>query len=106
MFRLDETFSFTRDIAIVLPSGEEQNFVCSFRLLDEDCFAQQLADDNDPDRALMQVAVVGWQDILNIQGKPYPFSQQNLQSLLDLPFVKRALTRAYVEGIKGSLEKN
>ncbi len=106
MFRLDETFSFSRDISVVLPSGEEQSFVCCFRLLDEDCFAQQLADDNDPDRALMQVAVTGWQDIQNAQGKPYPFSQQNLQNLLDLPFVKRALARAYVEGIKGSLEKN
>ena len=106
MFHLDETFSFTRDILVVLPSGEEQSFTCCFRLLDEDCFAQQLADDNDPDRALMQVAVVGWKDIQNAEGKPYLFSQQNLQNLLDLPFVKRALTRSYVEGIKGSLEKN
>ncbi len=106
MFRLERNFIFERKINLALPSGEQQDFLCSFRLLDEECFAQQLADENDPDRAILENAIVGWKGIENNEGKNYNFSPQNLQRLLELPFVKRALTRAYVEGIKGSLEKN
>lgn len=106
MFRVEENFTFEKVISLALPSGEDQEFVCSFRLLDEECFAQQLADENDPDRAILENAVVGWSGIESSNGAIYTFSPQNLQRLLELPFVKRALTRAYVDGVRGSLEKN
>jgi hypothetical protein len=59
----------------------------------------------DTDAALLRYALVGWEGVQDPQGNPMPFSEENRDRLLEIPFIAAAIRAAYFAGIQQFSEK-
>jgi hypothetical protein len=69
----------------------------------------QVGKDPDPnasDRAIAAEVVVGWQGIKDDNDEEVPFSQSNLNALLEFPGAAGAIAKAWFESINGKKAKN
>lgn len=56
----------------------------------------------DQDEALLNEVVVGWSGVADEEGHPVEFSLEARGSLVDIPYVRTALIRAYFEAASGN----
>ena len=86
---------------------QEHKITARFRLLndqEQDELIKQHP--NDPDMALLKVAVIGLKGVHDEGGKELPFSERLLADMLRWTFVRIAFVRAYNEARLGARAKN
>jgi len=74
-----------------------------FELVTQNQF-DELADKGD--RELLAVLVKGWKEILDVDEHPLTFSKEHLDALLQLPYVRASILRAYMQAMSGAPAKN
>lgn len=117
MFRLEESHEFDWPVEIRKPVGvdeqgrprfETHRFTARFKALPIDEAAGAMEEGGDePRQPLLERVFVGWgDDVQDEDGKPLPFTVENLRRLLRIGYVGAAVTEAYFRAITGRVEKN
>lgn len=108
MFKLiNENPIVTWPVTIAIPAdqGKVLKAKCklTFELIDDDEFSELAAMGDD---VLLQRVVSGWQDVGDEDGKPLPFSEENLRRFSKRAYVRRSIFAAYQKANTGTAEKN
>ncbi|GAB0058050.1 hypothetical protein SIID45300_02390 [Candidatus Magnetaquicoccaceae bacterium FCR-1] len=108
MFQIakDQTFSWTIDVTAPHQSNQQPagQFTAHMRLLG---IAETTRLAGESDAAFINAIVTGWDDVLDQEGQPMPFTPENLAVLIDMPNVRLALVRGYhTASSGGAREKN
>jgi hypothetical protein len=104
---------FTAPVEVIAP-GETapQTFTGRFqaqplseteRLQSANMPVSEIAAAND---AWLRLIFVGWEDDLMVDGAPFPVTPENIDLLLDAPWIRGALTMAYLRGMMAAARKN
>ncbi len=107
-FRIASQFEFSRRVTARVPvdgGHEEQSFDVRFRYLPE-AERERLSKEADPVRAVLSRAIVSMSDIVDDDGRELPWNDKLRDQMLDLPFVRLPLARAWGEAIAGERAKN
>ena len=102
-----KTFSWPVDIQVPLKDGKfkKKSFVAEFEILSsEEMDAESETDGtNQADVVFCKKIVVGWDSktISDEDGAPLEFSDDALNSLLQIPYVRVGVGRAYFSAMKG-----
>lgn len=83
----------------------EERFEAEFLLLGQDKI-EELSRSEAGHKALMAEALVGWRGVSREGGGEVAFSPEVRAQLIDIPFVRRALARAFLNAAYGAREKN
>lgn len=62
----------------------------------------QEAGGGDQDKAVLGAVIAGWDGVAGDDGQPVDFSAEALAALLDIPYARTALLRAYFEAASGA----
>jgi len=58
------------------------------------------------DQALLRRTVQGWKGVTTEGGAEFPYTADNLETLLDIGFVRSALIQGYLQAAAGAKAKN
>lgn len=112
MFELDQSETFTWPVeAMVATSGgkfRKETFDAEFKRVGQERLgeiAKAVARDEMGDREVCKEVMTGWGGITQ-NGEPLPFSPGNLERVLDVPGLARAIARAFVNAHTGAAVKN
>lgn len=109
MFNVVSTPTFTRDVTIHVPSGDdfkEESLKATFVVLNDD--EKGNADLTTPEdvKDFLRKAIVSLGDLVDEDGKPVTYSPAILEGLIGLGYVRLALlttyTRAQVKALTGN----
>jgi hypothetical protein len=115
MFKLSTKTSYKRKINIRIPLDlgkvDKASFVVEFRLLPvseikdtlEQAKNQDLTDED-----ILQQNILGWSGVCDDSGEEMPFTDDNLELILDISYVRKPLMDALMEDMLGKevLRKN
>lgn len=105
MFKVIERPEFTHTVPVLVPvdgGHEEQSLKVRFRALPDDELGTFDHDTNEGTHAFLRVAIVRIEDVVGTDGKPVPYSDALRDQLLQFPFVRVALLRAYSAAVTGA----
>ena len=120
MFTVSKTYEYDWPVIVEVPTDggtfERREFTARFRVVPADRAEKLLgvqsmlsAPSNEQTVAFLKEAWVGWGDDVTTDDdppKPIPFSDKQRDALLLIPFVRRAINKAYTESLTGAPEKN
>src|SRR6185312_4608765 len=103
MFTLKKNHTFRWPVEIQVPGNGAfvaSGFTGEFLALDQDrineLYIGKPASEGAPaveggDRGLLRVALIGWSEIQDEDGKPVPFSEEGREALLGIEFIRRGI---------------
>ena len=96
------TFKTPVRVFVPVANGQtEQTFTVEFRALTRSEVAAFDALSADGADELLRRIVVGWDGAIDSDGDAFEYSAANLDTLIDIPFVRQALTTAYFSATSG-----
>lgn len=104
MLKIDKNPTFKTPVKVFVPvdNGQaEQTFTAEFRALTRSEMATVDAVTSEGADEFMRRVLVGWDGVVDSDGDPFPFNQQNLETMIDIPFVRQALSAAYFSATSG-----
>ena len=112
MFKLQEVYEYDWPVTVRVPVDggrfRPQKFTARFRMLDQDR-AEELVEKGTGavDRALLEEVWIGWgEDVQSEDGEALEYSDETRAKMLQKPFIRIALTKAYYDSISGIKAKN
>jgi len=112
MFKLNQSESFSWPVEVMIAGNggkfTKETFDVEFKRVDESRLqeiAMAVARDDMDDRDVVKEVVVGWGGITD-NGEAVPFSPSNLDRVLEVPGVARAIARSFVAAHRGAAAKN
>ncbi len=115
MFILKQKPTYLWPVSIKLPKDggayEKHTFDIEFKKLTQERLKeinQAIQSENSEmtDAVLSHEIIVGWKGIAGDDGNELPFSQGNLDALLNIPTVASAIIEAFFQSIAGAKRKN
>lgn len=97
MFKIIDNPEFTHEVPVMVPTDgghAEQRMKVRFRVIEEDEIALDVSV-ADGTKAFLRRAVVTIEDLVDPADRPVPWSDAVRDRLLQLPYVRMALLRAY-----------
>lgn len=83
-----------------------QKFTARFKVLSQEEL-KGITGDSDFDDEMLNKILIGWgEDLVDDAGQPLPFNEENKKAVLDIPFVRLAIIRAYGEAVANARRKN
>lgn len=111
MFKLsDAPDTYTWPVVVEIPADggnyREARFTARFQLQPQDVVDEVLQkirdeDDQDEDTDLAVKLLVGWEDVQGADGQPLVYSDESKHALLNIPYVRGAVVRAYFASLGG-----
>ena len=115
MFTLASVASFLRTVVVNVPSTEtadaldRQEFVMRFRVLtdaeakafDRERKAMAAEDLAADPYALLRTVAIGWDGVVDGNGRAVPFSSEALAAMLELSWTPGPMLQAYYDGMAG-----
>lgn len=95
---------FRAPVKVLVPSDggqKESQFTARFRALtrsEESAFNAMSAESTDD---FLRSVVIGWEGLKQEDGSVFEFSDENLNTLLDLNYIRTALAMAYTSSVSG-----
>lgn len=103
-FKFEPISTFKAPVTILTPGGEEQSFVATFLYLDDKANDEAVKLGNSD---LLRKVWKGWDDdVTDGDGKPLPFSTEQLELFLEHSFITNAVVTHYVRSRMGLRAKN
>lgn len=101
MFEITDTLKVNWPVDVKKPidGGKTltQRFTAQFEIIDTEQLQQAIVDGDHLERVL-----IGWgDDIKGADGQPLPYTAENKQALLRIPYVRAAVMNAWVEASSG-----
>ena len=109
---IDRRFSCPIVVSVPSENGvQQQQFTACFVEMGQQSLRQLVNDgDNDGkngDVRLLDAVLVGWRDIVDEHDQPLPFDDHWKKRMIDIPYIRAALLKAYIEALAGAAsEKN
>ena len=105
MFKLQKPESVKWPVEVNIPRDgghtTKATFNAQFRIIDQDEFSG-IYDQKGTDRDLISRVCVGWdQTVCDESGEPIPFSEEALDSMVNIPYVRTAMVKAYLDCANG-----
>lgn len=101
---------FACPIVVSVPSEngiQQQQFTACFVEMGQQSLRQLVSDGDNGDVRLLHEVLVGWRDIVDEHDKPLPFDDHWKKRMIDIPYIRAALLKAYIESLSGAAsEKN
>lgn len=108
MFKLSQKETYKWKVIVSVPDNNafrEQSFVAEFKIIPQSQIDLIAKNQQNEDIDLAGEVLVGWEGIED-EGAPLLFSEEAKTKLLDIPYVKMAVIRAFFSSIAGRLPKN
>ena len=112
MFKLNQSASFFWPVVVNIPSDngnfEKQTFDGEFKRLTDARLREiraKVEADEITDAQFVREVMVGWKGVTD-EGEPVPFSEGNLEKMLQVSGVAGAVIHAVVESLTGLKRKN
>ena len=109
MFTLEKPDTVTWPVTIRIPSDggktRKASFDAEFKLLDQDEIDAALAGSQDDIEFICRVTA-GWSHVQDEDGNELPFSGEACQRMAKIPYVRKALMKAFWDATLGAVEKN
>lgn len=109
MFKLTEKRSVKWPVTVDVPqdggSTRPARFTVEFHLLDQSVIDAALTEARGDAEFLIGV-MQGWDGVADEDGNPLEFSDASARRVLDIPYVRNAVLRAYFEAVSGGRRKN
>lgn len=106
MFKIDADPAFWATVTVRTPGAEPSTFKARFRAMEISRFKALDLSDPDDVRAFIAQTLRDLNDIEGADGKPVGFSDELRDRLADMPLVRAALVRGYVEAISDAATGN
>lgn len=111
-FVIKQSDSYVWPVTVELPADggrfEKHTFDIEFKRIPQTRVEQIINDSQEgnlKDRQIVQELVIGWKGIADGTGE-LPFSQKNLEMLMDIQSVERAVIIAWLDSLTGAKRKN
>jgi hypothetical protein len=104
MLKINRNPTFKTPVKVFVPvdNGQaEQTFTAEFRALTRSEMATVDAVSAEGADEFLHRVVVGWEGVVDGDGDEFAFSPQNLETMIDIPFVRQALCAAYFSATSG-----
>ena len=108
MFKLSTKKSYKRNIKIDVPHDmgktERQTFVMEFKQLsvsETKDLIEEAQNERISDEDMLRRYVLGWDGIVDEDGNPLDFTTSNLEAVMDVPYVRKAVMAAFIEDVFG-----
>lgn len=99
MLKIGQSESFWYPVKVTILSEDGQSssheFEAKFKRLDREALSRAMATPDD--LALLRENLLGWRSVVDDDGNPLPFTDDNREALLNLWPVLPALAKAFVE---------
>lgn len=109
-FKIITDRRFKWPIRINVPTEQgtrQQEFTANFLELGQDQLNKAIKDSDHSDTKFLAKLLVGWEDVFDDDGVAIPFNDAWKKRILNIPYVRTALLRAYLEAMTGAAsEKN
>ena len=109
MFKLVQPETVTWPVHVRIPADGgktlKATFDAEFVLLNQDAIDATLADAGDDVEFICNV-VVGWSGVQDEEGNELPFSHDACRRMAKIPYVRRAMMKAFWDATLGAVEKN
>lgn len=95
---------FTAPVKVMVPSDggqREQQFTARFRAMTLSEQAEFDTSSANGTNEMLRSIVIGWDGLTDEDGEAFEFSSANLGTLIDLAYVRFALSRAYFDATSG-----
>ena len=102
MFVLDKAPRFTHVVTVSRPvdGGQEKDTLkATFEVIGDEELATFDVNERPGQTALVRRVFVGFEDVLDASKQPVPFNDATRDALIDIPFVRAALAKAYIAGL-------
>lgn len=108
MFKIANKPTYKRSIKVDVPLDmgrtEKQTFIVELKRLSvsetkelvEEAQNREIADEE-----MLRRYTVGWEGISDENGEPLEFNTVNLEAVMDIPYVRKALMSAFIEDVFG-----
>ncbi len=102
----DLTFTWPVDVNVPADGGKavKQTLKARFEAIDQDELNRLIAEGGD--EAVLARVWVGWEDVVDAEREPVPFSAEMRQALCKRPYLRAAVVATYLEAISGRRAKN
>lgn len=102
MFKLASDPQFTHTVPVLVPTDgghREESIRARFRALGLDRIEELLKDNKKGVSAVLQAAIVALEDLVDEANQPVPYSDAVRDQLLNTPYARDALFRAYTAAL-------
>jgi hypothetical protein len=109
MLKIAKEPTFRHQVTARVPidgGHEDQQFSVTFRVLPVSVMDGARLEEVGGTGAFLQQAIVGLDDIVDEAGKPVAWSDALRDRVIDTPFLRQALIRAYFDGVAGAAAGN
>lgn len=106
MFNIDAEPTFWAPVTVRTPDGEPETFRARYRAIGIARFNALDLSDPDDVRAFISETVCDLDEIEDAAGKPLAWSEDLRDRLADMPLVRAALVRGYLEAISEAARGN
>lgn len=105
-FNIEAKPRFTETVTVHSPGGETSDFKCVFNALDDANMDLFNLGTTEGSKDFLVAAIAEVDDVVDNKGHAVPSSPDLVASLIDLPWVRPALARAYFTGLTKGREGN
>lgn len=109
MFKIQKSDTFKWPVSVNVPvdNGRFQTyeFTGEFKLHEQSKIDQLLERFRNDDHDFVVDLLVGWSGVQAADGNDLPYNDDNKRILLDIPYVRTAVTKAYFEASTGNKQK-
>ena len=111
MFKVVKELTVAWPIVVQVPIDgggvEEQVFGGHLKIIDQDEITRLVTTSQKGDQALAEAVLDGWDDdLMDANGDPLEFSEENRATLVRIPYVRVAICKAFFEAAAGIASKN
>lgn len=105
MFKLMKSDTFKTNVVMSIPNDggtkTESKFRAEFMFKTQSQIDGLFDGQGAADADLIKEVLVGWEGFNDADGQQIPFTDENKNQAIDLPFMRVALVQAYVQSING-----
>jgi len=106
MFKLDQNPTFWNKVEWQLPGEPPEDFKAKFKVVPLDQLEGDEFTTGEGNAKLLKDIILDVDDIVNASGKPAKFSDDLIDQLLNVPYLRNALLRSYINGVSGAQRGN
>lgn len=109
MFKLEKKSTFTWPVTVNVPKDggtfASHQFTAEFKLQEQSKVDALLLRFQQNDEDILKELLVGWLGVQDSDGDELDYTEENKAKLLDIPYVRSALLKAYFEAASGNKVK-
>lgn len=109
MFKIQKKATFTWPVTVNVPRDGggfvTHEFTAEFKLQEQSKLDRLLEQFRNEDRDILKELLVGWEGVSDAEGNVMLFTEETRDHLIDIPYVRTGLLKAYFESSSGNKVK-